>query len=41
MLDHCRQTGTWIVADEVYGRVFFAGAPGRLRAELLDLASNT
>jgi aspartate/methionine/tyrosine aminotransferase len=28
LLDHCRQTGTWIVADEVYERVFFAGAPG-------------
>ena len=31
MLDHCRRTGTWIVADEVYERVYFgdtAGAPG-------------
>ncbi|MEO8280008.1 MAG: pyridoxal phosphate-dependent aminotransferase, partial [Ideonella sp.] len=29
ILAHCRQTGTWIVADEVYERVFFgpAGAP--------------
>lgn len=23
LLDHCRKTGTWIVADEVYERVFF------------------
>ena len=26
LLDHCRQTGTWIVADEVYERVFFGAA---------------
>ena len=25
ILDHCRRTGTWIVADEVYERVFFGG----------------
>ncbi|MGZ8260390.1 MAG: pyridoxal phosphate-dependent aminotransferase [Caldimonas sp.] len=23
LLDHCRKTGTWIVADEVYERIFF------------------
>jgi aspartate/methionine/tyrosine aminotransferase len=23
LLDHCRRTGTWIVADEVYERMFF------------------
>jgi aspartate/methionine/tyrosine aminotransferase len=23
ILDHCRQTGTWIVADEVYERLYF------------------
>jgi aspartate/methionine/tyrosine aminotransferase len=31
LLAHCRRTGTWIVADEVYERVYFggvAGAPG-------------
>ncbi len=29
LLDHCRCTGTWIVADEVYDRVWFgAGLPG-------------
>jgi aspartate/methionine/tyrosine aminotransferase len=27
MLDHCRRTGTWIVADEVYERVYFGGRP--------------
>ncbi len=25
ILDHCRQTGTWILADEVYERLYFAG----------------
>lgn len=25
ILDHCRRTGTWIVADEVYERVYFDG----------------
>lgn len=25
ILDHCRRTGTWIVADEVYERLWFAG----------------
>jgi aspartate/methionine/tyrosine aminotransferase len=25
LLAHCRSTGTWIVADEVYERIFFAG----------------
>ena len=24
ILDHCRSTGTWIVADEVYERIYFA-----------------
>ncbi len=26
LLDHCRKTGTWIVADEVYERLFYEGA---------------
>jgi aspartate/methionine/tyrosine aminotransferase len=26
ILDHCRQTGTWLVADDVYERIFFQGA---------------
>ncbi|WP_418320578.1 pyridoxal phosphate-dependent aminotransferase [Piscinibacter sakaiensis] len=33
ILDHCRRTGTWIVADEVYERIFFehdAAAPSFL-----------
>ena len=27
IVDHCRRTGTWIVADEVYERVYFGGTP--------------
>ena len=26
LLAHCRATGTWIVADEVYERIFFGAA---------------
>ena len=26
MIEHCRRTGTWIVADEVYERLCYAGA---------------
>ncbi|MBP6763515.1 MAG: pyridoxal phosphate-dependent aminotransferase [Rubrivivax sp.] len=37
MLSHCRRTGTWIVADEVYERVFFGGAPSA--PSFLDLAT--
>ena len=37
ILDHCRGTGTWIVADEVYERVFFK--PGaRCAPSFLDIA---
>ena len=43
ILDHCRRTGTWIVADEVYERVYFGAAEplsaGRVVApSFLDLA---
>jgi aspartate/methionine/tyrosine aminotransferase len=27
ILAHCRRTGTWIVADEVYERLYFGGGP--------------
>ncbi len=38
ILDHCRRTGTWIVADEVYERVFFL--PGAACApSFLDIAA--
>ena len=38
ILAHCRRTGTWIIADEVYERVFFE--PGSVCApSFLDLAA--
>jgi aspartate/methionine/tyrosine aminotransferase len=27
ILDHCRSTGTWIVSDEVYERLYYGAAP--------------
>ena len=35
LLDHCRRTGTWIVADEVYDRVWF-GADAVARVEVVE-----
>ena len=37
LLDHCRRTGTWIVADEVYDRVWFGA--GRAAPSFLDIAA--
>jgi aspartate/methionine/tyrosine aminotransferase len=38
LLDHCRRTGTWIVADEVYERIHFEA--GRLAApSFLDIGT--
>ena len=36
LLDHCRRTGTWIVADEVYERVWFGDGPAA--PSFLDIA---
>jgi aspartate/methionine/tyrosine aminotransferase len=36
LLDHCRATGTWILADEVYERLAFDGA--RCAPSFLDIA---
>ena len=36
MLAHCRRTGTWIVADEVYERIYFGSA--RCAPSFLDVA---
>jgi aspartate/methionine/tyrosine aminotransferase len=46
ILEHCRRTGTWIVADEVYERMWFgagatapsSGETGRLAPSFLDVA---
>jgi len=37
ILDHCRRTGTWIVADEVYERVWFGA--GRAAPSFLDITA--
>ena len=37
LLDHCRRTGTWIVADEVYDRVWFGDGPAA--PSFLDIAT--
>jgi aspartate/methionine/tyrosine aminotransferase len=37
LLEHCRRTGTWIVADEVYERMWFG--QGRCAPSFLDIAS--
>ena len=36
ILAHCRKTGTWIVADEVYERIWFGA--GRAAPSFLDIA---
>ena len=38
LLDHCRRTGTWIVADEVYERLYFDSGE-RAAPSLLDIAA--
>jgi aspartate/methionine/tyrosine aminotransferase len=38
LLDHCRRTGTWIVADEVYERIYFRDG-ARCAPSFLDIAS--
>src|SRR4051794_8231106 len=37
IVSHCRRTGTWIVADEVYERIFFDGERA-LAPSFLDVA---
>ncbi|WP_432731045.1 pyridoxal phosphate-dependent aminotransferase [Variovorax sp. W6] len=38
VLDHCRQTGTWILADEVYERLYFEPAPNACAPSFLDIS---
>ena len=38
ILEHCRRTGTWIVADEVYERLYFNG--DRAAPSFLDIATD-
>ena len=37
LLEHCRHTGTWILADEVYERLYYDGAP--CAPSFLDIAT--
>jgi aspartate/methionine/tyrosine aminotransferase len=39
ILEHCRQTGTWILADEVYERLYYEPTPNRCAPSFLDIAS--
>lgn len=38
VLDHCRQTGTWILADEVYERLYFEPIPNACAPSFLDIS---
>ena len=39
LLDHCRSTGTWILADEVYERLYFAPSANGCAPSFLDIAA--
>ena len=39
ILDHCRRTGTWILADEVYERLYFEPTPNGCAPSFLDVAA--
>ena len=39
ILAHCRKTGTWILADEVYERLYYEPSANRCAPSFLDLAS--
>ncbi len=39
VLDHCRATGTWILADEVYERLYFDPTPNGCAPSFLDISS--
>jgi len=39
ILDHCRATGTWILADEVYERLYYEPTPKACAPSFLDLAA--
>ncbi|MBI3533363.1 MAG: pyridoxal phosphate-dependent aminotransferase [Burkholderiales bacterium] len=39
ILDHCRRTGTWIVADEVYSQLYYESSPNGCAPSFLDIAA--
>ncbi len=38
LLAHCRKTGTWILADEVYERLYYESSPNGCAPSFLDIA---
>jgi aspartate/methionine/tyrosine aminotransferase len=40
LLQHCRSTGTWIVADEVYERLYYEPTPNACAPSFLDIAND-
>lgn len=38
LLAHCRKTGTWILADEVYERLYYEKSPNGCAPSFLDIA---
>jgi aspartate/methionine/tyrosine aminotransferase len=38
VLDHCRRLGIWVLADEVYERLYLGGSQGEVAPSFLDLA---
>ena len=39
ILDHCRRTGTWILSDEVYERLYYEATPNGCAPSFLDIAA--
>ncbi len=39
ILDHCRKTGTWILADEVYERLYYEPTANQCAPSFLDIAA--
>jgi aspartate/methionine/tyrosine aminotransferase len=40
ILEHCRKTGTWILADEVYERLYYEKTENRCAPSFLDVAAS-
>jgi len=38
ILEHCRRTGTWILADEVYERLYYEATPNGCAPSFLDIS---
>lgn len=39
ILDHCRRTGTWVLADEVYERLYYEATPNGCAPSFLDISA--